>query len=173
MASREEMLLRQRKKHLEKVAVSQKKAKQIEKLLATEKRRKDNRRKFIAGGFLLKTLMEGQTPCQTYEELLQILDKTLTKNIDRRAFDLPELPEKRTKNRRKKDRTQENQPKSTIQPTVKRLQTTSLPPSLVSASVAKQMNDHSPQTPPNPSDGQKRKLLPERREEDLIGEFNL
>lgn len=200
MASREESLKRKRKKHLEQMTISQKKAKQIEKLLAAEKRSKDNRRKFIAGGYLLRALQEDQLPCQTYEELLQILDKTLTKNIDRRAFDLPELPNKRSEKPRKQRRaktqnvaqsasqnTSQNATKANQAPDTRPApptQRTSLPPSLVSATVARQMqahrdldNNRRQQPPPTkPSvthEPAKPKLLPERPQEELIDEFNL
>ncbi|MEO1148326.1 MAG: hypothetical protein AAFY26_22335 [Cyanobacteria bacterium J06638_22] len=194
MATREQMLRQQREKHLERAASSHKKAKQIEKMLAAEKRRKENRQKYIAGGYFLRALLENKTPCQSYEELLATLDRTLTKNIDRRAFDLPELPEKGKKPRKNAAKAQKvtpsKQPNSDRQPPAtakpKQALETSLPDSLVAA-TAQQRQSSSPEpaqnhqiqpsvaepTQPQIPQPTKNKVLPERREEELIEEFNL
>lgn len=140
MATKEEILLQQRDRALEKAAQEQQKAKQIERLLAGEYRRKENRRKYIAGGYLLTALMEGQQPCHTYEDLLRVLDKTLTKDVDRRAFDLKELTSEEKAKRRPKRRRKSSIPKakkasSKSQSKDIQIPKTSLPPSLVEATL--------------------------------------
>ncbi|MEO1743216.1 MAG: hypothetical protein AAFR99_15575 [Cyanobacteria bacterium J06629_9] len=140
MATREEILRQQRDRALEKAAQEQKRAKQIERLLASEFRKRENRRKYIAGGYLLRALLEGEKPCESYEDLLKILDQTLNKNIDRRAFDLAELDAdtraKRKTKRRKKQTAVERQPADKTKPAS--FKKTSLPPSLIEATLTGQ-----------------------------------
>ena len=195
MVTREQMLLQQREKHLERAASSQKKAKQIEKVLAAEKRRKENRQKYIAGGYLLKALLENETPCQTYEELLEILDRTLTKDIDRRAFNLPELSKKSPKFQRKQPKARKSKTKK--EDSIERVvddslpnqpHVSTLPASLVASTVERGTTSlegtmASPkEVPPSAKPSKqaatspappKSKVLPEKRDEDLIEEFNL
>lgn len=146
MATREEILRQQRDRALEKAAQEHKRAKQIERLLASEFRKRENRRKYIAGGYLLRALIEGEKPCHSYEDLLKILDQTLNKNIDRRAFDLPELDSEtraKRKNRRRKKQTMvaaQSAAKTTPQSKKK----TSLPPALIEATMVGQAVEKRP-----------------------------
>lgn len=142
MPTKEEQLQKQRDKHLEQVEQAKKKARQIELLLAKEKRRKENRRKYIAGGYLLRALLEKETPCQTYEELLEILSITLTTDRDRQVFDLPILSKKEKKQRKQAranatdpmaSKPAAQQPKTSERSPQKR---TSLPAALIAETIA-------------------------------------
>ncbi|NEZ61032.1 hypothetical protein [Adonisia turfae] len=142
MVTKEEQLQKQRDKHLEQAEQAKKKARQIDLLLAKEKRRKENRRKYIAGGYLLRALLENETPCQTYEQLLEILNITLTTDRDRVVFELPVLSPEEKKQRKKASATSakpitaqsgRQKPKASEPSSQKR---TSLPASLVAETIA-------------------------------------
>ncbi len=64
---------------------------QIDKLKALnseEKRKRDTRQKILLGSWVLNQIENGE---MMEEEVMAKMDKYLTRNIDRRVFDLPPL----------------------------------------------------------------------------------
>lgn len=113
MSRKMEALRKQLEREAERKAQAEKRMKQIQKTLKTEKRRTENRRKYIAGGYFLRQLLEGKPPCGSYEELLQVLDQELIEDNDRLAFDLPLFPDevkksKRAQSKKAKQKTSSN-----------------------------------------------------------------
>jgi len=67
---------------------------QIDKLKALnseERRKKETRQKILLGAWILNQIETGE---MVKEEVMAKMDKYLTKNIDRKVFDLPPLEKK-------------------------------------------------------------------------------
>ncbi|ESA37164.1 hypothetical protein N836_00355 [Leptolyngbya sp. Heron Island J] len=134
VATRRQILEQQKQKALQKAEQAAKRAKEIEKLIAKSDRTRENRRKYIVGGYLLRALEEGKAPCQTFEELIHILNISLVTDRDREVFDLPKLAKKPKRARRKKKAATITVEASDTG-TAKTI-TTTLPTSLIEATVS-------------------------------------
>ena len=160
MATREELLRQRLDRELEKKAQAEKVAKQIKQQLSKAEKKTENRRRYAFGGHLLDALRNdtaesrrrfyelrdlfdktaNKTRDDIFEACIVIFDQTLTRNIDRRAFDLAELPPKSKRKTAKKQPTLASKSNQTSSSPAQPSQAppsrrTSLPPSLVAATV--------------------------------------